>query len=93
MRAITGLRFHDTQCGFKLFESAAAREIFSRQTLDGFGFDVEVLYIAQHLGYRTLEVPVRWNDVAGTKVSMVRGLAAFLDPIKVRWNGLRGRYR
>jgi glycosyltransferase involved in cell wall biosynthesis len=93
MRTITGLPFHDTQCGFKLFESAAAREIFSRQTLDGFGFDVEVLYIAQHLGYRTLEVPVRWNDVAGTKVSMTGGLAAFLDPIKVRWNGMRGRYR
>ena len=93
MRAITGLPFQDTQCGFKLFESAAAREIFSRQILDGFGFDVEVLYIAQHLGYRTLEVPVRWNDVAGTKVSMTRGLAAFLDPIKVRWNALRGRYR
>jgi dolichyl-phosphate beta-glucosyltransferase len=93
MRVITGLPFHDTQCGFKLFESAAAREIFSRQTLDGFGFDVEVLYIAQHLGYRTLEVPVRWNDVAGTKVSMSGGLAAFLDPIKVRWNGIRGIYR
>jgi dolichyl-phosphate beta-glucosyltransferase len=93
MRMITGLPFHDTQCGFKLFETAAAREIFGRQTLDGFGFDVEVLYIAQHLGYRTLEVPVRWNDVAGTKVSMTRGLAAFLDPVIVRWNGMRGRYR
>jgi len=93
MRVITGLPFHDTQCGFKLFEGAGAREIFGRQTLDGFGFDVEVLYIAQHLGYRTLEVPVRWNDVAGTKVSMTRGLAAFLDPVKVRWNGMRGRYR
>jgi glycosyltransferase involved in cell wall biosynthesis len=93
MRIITGLPFHDTQCGFKLFQSAAAAEIFRRQQLEGFGFDVEVLYIAQHLGYRTLEVPVRWNDVAGTKVSMTRGLAAFLDPIKVRWNGIRGVYR
>lgn len=93
MRVITGLPFHDTQCGFKLFQSAAAGEIFKRQLLEGFGFDVEVLYIAQRLGYRTLEVPVRWNDVAGTKVSMTRGLAAFLDPIKVRWNGLRGIYR
>src|SRR3954466_14441174 len=93
MRAITGLPFHDTQCGFKLFQSAAAQEVFGRQTLDGFGFDVEVLYIAQHLGYRTLEVPVHWNDVAGTKVSMTRAFAAFLDPIKVRWNALCGRYR
>ena len=57
------------------------------------GFDVEVLYIAKRLGFRTIEVPVRWNDVAGTKVTMMRGVAAFLDPLKVRWNGLSGRYR
>jgi dolichyl-phosphate beta-glucosyltransferase len=93
MRAITGLPFHDTQCGFKLFEIHAAREIFSRQRLDGFGFDVEVLYIARHLGYRCLEVPVHWNDVAGTKVSPLLGLSAFLDPLKVRWNGITGKYR
>ena len=93
MRMITGLPFHDTQCGFKLFEGAAAREIFKRQLLDRFGFDVEVLYIAQHLGYRTLEIPVRWNDVAGTKVKMSGALLAFLDPVKVRWNGIMGKYR
>lgn len=93
MRGVTSLPFHDTQCGFKLFETSAAREIFRRQTLFGFGFDVEVLYIASHLGYRTLEVPVRWNDVAGTKVSMWLGAKGFWDPVQVRWNGLRGRYR
>ena len=93
MRLVTGLPFRDTQCGFKLFDARAAREIFSRQLLDGFGFDVEVLYIARQLGYKCLEVPVKWNDVAGTKVSLWRGLAAFLDPIKVRWNGLTGKYR
>jgi dolichyl-phosphate beta-glucosyltransferase len=93
MRLITGLPFHDTQCGFKLFETSAAREIFKRQLLDGFGFDVEVLFIGRHLGYRAIEVPVRWNDVAGTKVSAWRGLAAFLDPFVVRWNQIKGRYR
>lgn len=92
MRLETGLPFQDTQCGFKLFEKSAAREIFSRQRLDGFGFDVEVLFIAQRLGYRTVEIPVRWNDVAGTKVSMVRGAMSFLDPLKVRWNSLSGKY-
>ncbi len=92
MRIVTGLPYHDTQCGFKLFEAAAAREIFSRQRLDGFGFDVEVLYIAGRLGYRTLEVPVRWNDVAGTTVSPWRGIKAFWDPVLVRWNGVRGLY-
>jgi glycosyltransferase involved in cell wall biosynthesis len=93
IRLITGLPFHDTQCGFKLFEGAAAREIFRRQRVERFGFDVEVLFIAQRLGYRTLEVPVRWNDVAGTKVKMLGALAAFLDPLKVRWNSIAGKYK
>jgi glycosyltransferase involved in cell wall biosynthesis len=93
MRVITGLPYQDTQCGFKLFEAGAAREIFGRQRLDGFGFDVEVLYIARRLGCRAVEVPVRWNDVAGTKVSLWRGMTAFLDPLKVRWNGVAGKYR
>ncbi|HYW46611.1 MAG TPA: dolichyl-phosphate beta-glucosyltransferase [Bryobacteraceae bacterium] len=93
MRLVTGLPFRDTQCGFKLFAASAAREIFGRQRLEGFGFDVEVLFIARRLGFRTLEVAVRWNDVAGTKVSMLRGMAAYLDPVKVRWNDLTGKYR
>ncbi len=92
MRLVTGLPFHDTQCGFKLFESAAARDIFARQLLDGFGFDVEVLYIARRLGYRAKEVAVRWNNVQGTKVSLWNGVQAFVDPLKVRWNGLTGAY-
>jgi dolichyl-phosphate beta-glucosyltransferase len=93
MRLVTGLRYQDTQCGFKLFESRAAQEIFGRQQADGFGFDVEVLFIAKRLGYKMVEVPVRWNDVAGTKVSLWRGMSAFFDPVKVRWNGLTGKYR
>jgi len=93
IRLITGLPFHDTQCGFKLFEAAAAREIFRRQRVERFGFDVEALFIARRLGYRTLEVPVRWNDVAGTKVKLWGAAAAFLDPLKIRWNALAGRYR
>src|ERR1700728_3587496 len=52
MRLVTGLPLRDTQCGFKLFEASAAREIFRRQLLEGFGFDVEVLFIARRLGYR-----------------------------------------
>jgi len=93
VRLVTGLPFQDTQCGFKLFETRVAREIFGRQRLEGFGFDVEVLYIARWLGYRAVEVPVRWNNAAGTTVSLWRGMTAFLDPLKVRWNGLTGKYR
>jgi hypothetical protein len=93
VRVITGLPFWDTQCGFKLFETKAAREIFRRQQIERFGFDVEVLFIARKLGYSSIEVPVRWNDVAGTKVGAVSGLSAFLDPLRVRLNQLRGKYR
>ncbi len=93
MRVATGLPFRDTQCGFKLFHRAAAGEIFRRQRLEGFGFDAEALYIATHLGYRVLEIPVRWNDVAGTTVSTLRGLAAFADILRVRWNSFKGLYR
>jgi glycosyltransferase involved in cell wall biosynthesis len=92
MRLVTGLPFRDTQCGFKLFEAAAGREVFRRQRLDGFGFDVEVLFIAQRLGYRCVEVPVRWDNVEGTKVSLWLGLRAFLDLLNVRWNGISGKY-
>lgn len=93
MRVVTGLPYSDTQCGFKLFERGAAAGIFKRQLLDGFGFDVEVLYIAKELGYRVADVPVRWNDVPGTKVSMALAIKSFEDPVKVRWNGIRGRYK
>jgi glycosyltransferase involved in cell wall biosynthesis len=93
MRIATGLPFRDTQCGFKLFEAEAARQIFRRQRLDGFGFDVEALFIARRLGYQVAEVPVKWDDVAGTTVSLARGMLAFVDLLRVRWNAVRGRYR
>jgi glycosyltransferase involved in cell wall biosynthesis len=93
MRLVTGLPFRDTQCGFKLFEARAAREVFRRQVLNGFGFDVEALYIARKLGYPIAEVPVRWSDVAGTKVSLARGIDAFADLLRVRRNDWLGRYR
>lgn len=62
----------DTQCGFKLFERSAARQIFSRMVLDGYSFDAESLYIARRLGYRLVEVPVRWRNDPETKVSAWR---------------------
>jgi dolichyl-phosphate beta-glucosyltransferase len=93
VRLATGLPFRDTQCGFKLFETRAACEIFRRQRIERFGFDVEALFLARRLGYSVVEIPVRWNNVAGTTVSAFGGLAAFLDPLKVRWHQLRGHYR
>jgi hypothetical protein len=93
MRLATGLPFRDTQCGFKLFRRDAARTIFERQRLEGFGFDVEDLMIARLHGFKVVEVPVRWNNVEGTKVSALNGARAFWDLVIVRWHQVCGRYR
>jgi len=92
MRLLTGLPFADTQCGFKLFRRDAARRVFPLQRLDGFSFDVEDLFVAHTLGIPTIEVPVRWNNVEGTKVGMMQGIASFADLLRIRWNWLQGRY-
>ncbi len=70
LMAVPGIR--DTQCGFKLFRQQAAQDIFSRCEEDGFSFDIEVLHVAQRLGYRIAEVPVRWMHREGSKVRLVR---------------------
>jgi dolichyl-phosphate beta-glucosyltransferase len=93
MRVATGLRISDTQCGFKLFRGAAAAEIFASQLIERFGFDAEVLYIASRRGYRIAEVPVRWNHVEGSKVSLMTGLHAFVEVVQIRVNSLLGKYR
>ena len=92
MRLVTGLPFADTQCGFKLFRRDAARRVFPLQRLDGFSFEVEDLFVAHTLGIPIIEVPVRWNNVEGTKVGLMQGVASFLDLLRIRWNWLQGRY-
>ncbi len=84
MRAVTGLPFRDTQCGFKLYRADAARQIFSRQKQEGFSFDVEDLLIAKKLGVRVVEVPVRWANVEGTKVRLSQGIKSFVDLVQIR---------
>jgi glycosyltransferase involved in cell wall biosynthesis len=93
MRLMTGLKIADTQCGFKLFRADVAQAVFSRQRLERFGFDVEVLYVADRLGYEIVEVPVRWNHAEGSKVGMMSGLQAFVELAEVRMNSLSGRYK
>lgn len=92
MRLITGLPFEDTQCGFKLFRRDAARRVFPLQRLDGFSFDVEDLFVARMLGIPAVEVPIRWNNVEGSKVGLMQGLTSFLDLLRIRWNWLHGHY-
>ncbi len=94
MRLSTGLPFHDTQCGFKLFRADAARDVFRRQVIDRWGFDAEALFIARKLGYHIVEVPVRWSHAEGTKIRMLSDSAnMFLDLLRVRWYSLRGLYK
>ncbi len=92
MRLATGLPFLDTQCGFKLYSAEAAKQVFKRQILEGFSFDVEDLVIAKKLGLRCLEIPVRWANVEGTKVSAFSGAKSFADLVTIRWNSLSGKY-
>jgi dolichyl-phosphate beta-glucosyltransferase len=92
VRALLLPGLHDTQCGFKLFSARAAAEIFAATRLDGFGFDVEALVIARRRGYRIAELPVTWRNDAATRVSTARGLLAFLELARIRWNAGRGRY-
>jgi glycosyltransferase involved in cell wall biosynthesis len=93
VRVVLGLDLHDTQCGFKLFHREKSKPIFEKQTIRGFGFDPEVLFIARRRGLRIRETPVRWSHSEGSKVRFLRdGPRMFLDLIRIRWNALIGRY-
>ncbi|MGI8435487.1 MAG: dolichyl-phosphate beta-glucosyltransferase [Chthoniobacterales bacterium] len=72
VRLATGLPFWDTQCGFKAFRLDAFRPILQQARSDGFGFDVELLFLAQHAHLRLREIPVRWDHNDGSKVSFLR---------------------
>ena len=82
----------DTQCGFKLFSGRAAETLFPRQRLDGFGFDVEILFLARRAGFVVREIPVTWVWGRGSKVNLASGARGFLDLVAVRWNQARGLY-
>ncbi|MBI5564903.1 MAG: glycosyltransferase family 2 protein [Chloroflexi bacterium] len=89
--AIPGIQ--DTQCGFKVFRRAAARDVFALQTIDGWGFDVEVLFIALKHGYTLIEVPITWYYKPQTKISPLRdSINMVLEVMRVRLNGWRGKY-
>jgi dolichyl-phosphate beta-glucosyltransferase len=80
--AMPGIR--DTQCGFKLFSREAAREIFSRATVDRFAYDVEALLLARKLGYAIAEVPVLWFNSPDSRVTLLAGAQAYLDLLRIR---------
>jgi dolichyl-phosphate beta-glucosyltransferase len=91
MLTVPGVK--DTQCGFKLFRGPVAHDLFSRMRIRGFSFDVEVLMMAHHRGYRIAEVPVNWTHQPGSKVNLVTDSARMLwDLFVIRGRHLRGQY-
>jgi len=86
MHAAVGMPgIEDTQCGFKFFRRDVARELFSRQRIDGYMFDIEVLALAQRLGYRIKEAPVRWRDDADSRLQLLSGnLRNVIDVFRIR---------
>jgi glycosyltransferase involved in cell wall biosynthesis len=93
LRILLGLRFKDTQCGFKAFSRHAASVLFSMQTIDGWGFDAELLYIADRLGLRVEEIPVTWSHAIGTRINPLRdGIHMVGEVLTIRRNARAGRY-
>jgi len=85
---------YDTQCGFKMFKRGVAHDIFSVARLDGYGFDVEVLFIARLRGYGVSEVSIDWTNVAGSKVNVLTDSPKMLlDVIGIALGAWFGRYR
>ena len=93
LRLVLGLRFKDTQCGFKAFSRQAAQAIFPRQNIERWGFDPELLYLARRLGFQTVEVPVAWAHREGTRISPLRdGFRMLGELLWIRWNSWSGKY-
>jgi len=94
IRIVAGLwNIHDTQRGFKLFSGASAQRIFSQVTVDRFGFDIEILAVAQKFGYKIKEMPVVWNNAGESKVSLKSYISVLLDLFKIRLYLWTGKYK
>jgi dolichyl-phosphate beta-glucosyltransferase len=93
LRIILGLRFKDTQCGFKAFTRRSAQIIFPQQQIERWGFDPELLFLARKFAFTVTEVPVAWAHREGTRINPLRdGIRMFGEILKIRWNALIGKY-
>lgn len=93
IRPIFNLQVSDTQCGFKLFRRQAAQRLFAAQTIMGFSFDLEILYLANKWGYKIAEQPVTWIDAPGSKVDSAKEIKRFLkDMWRIKMNDFKGEY-
>ena len=93
IRILLGIKSVDTQCGFKLFSAKAAQEIFPLQTIERWGFDMEILAIAIRKGYKIKEVPVDWYDAEGSQVKKSAALKTLKELFLIKRNLMRGKYR
>ncbi len=93
IRVMSGLPFYDTQCGFKAFNMLKFRPLLDVMTIDRFGFDIEFLFVANYHGLHLAEIPVRWNDVAGSKVSVLRDTRRMISELmQIRRNARQRVY-
>jgi glycosyltransferase involved in cell wall biosynthesis len=94
LRIVLGLRYRDTQCGFKAFNRRAIETVFTRQRIERWGFDPELLFLADKFRLKTTEVPVEWAHDHRSKIHPVQdGLRMGVEVLKIRWNDIMGRYR
>lgn len=94
LRIALGLKYRDTQCGFKAFTRAAAQTIFTRQRVERWGFDPELLFLSDKFKLRTVEVPVEWAHDHRSKINPLRdGLKMSVEMLSVRWNDIQGLYK
>jgi len=93
IRAVSGLwEVHDSQRGFKFFSAKAAERVFSRQTLERWGFDFEVLLIGKRNQFKIKELPVEWINPGGSRVGLDAYLTTFVELLKIKWNDIKGLY-
>ena len=93
LRIILGLKFKDTQCGFKALTRRAADAVFPLQTIERWGFDPELIFLAQRFGFRVDEVPVVWAHREGTRINPLRdGIRMLGEMLQIRWNAITGKY-
>ena len=93
LRIFLGIKEKDTQCGFKAFTARAADAIFPRQSIERWGFDPELLYLARRNGFKIAEVPVAWAHDERSKLHPIKdGFKMGVEVMHVRWNALTGKY-
>jgi glycosyltransferase involved in cell wall biosynthesis len=93
LRITLGLKFKDTQCGFKAFRQPAVQTIFPLQKIERWGFDPEILFLARKFKFKVQEVPVAWGHSGGTRIHpLIDGSRMFLEMLRIRWYDLTGKY-